>query len=314
MLSFIATGTSYTTHSEPMVPFYIFYSMFGFQRTADQIWQFGDQRGRGFLMGATSGRTTLNGEGLQHQDGQSHTMASLHPNCQPYDPAFAFEIAVIIQEGLHRILEKEEDIFYYISICNESYVMEAMPKGAEQGILDGLYLFRKSAKKKAKAKAQIFGSGSILNCALEAQEILADQFGVAADVWSATSYPLLRRDAMACERWNMLHPTEEERVPKVTQILDGVKGPFIAASDYVTNLPNQITRWVPGGISVLGTDGFGRSDTRPSLRRHFEVDAVCITIAVLKQLADDGQLEQSVVADAITSLGLDPEKPDPATA
>jgi pyruvate dehydrogenase E1 component len=314
MASMIAAATSYATLSEPMVPVYIFYSMFGFQRTGDQAWQLGDQRGRGFMIGATSGRTTLNGEGLQHQDGHSHLLAATHPTCMAYDPAFAYEIAIIMQDGLKRILEDEEDGYYYITVCNENYVMPPMPKGVEQGILDGIYPYKKSSLKKPKHRATLFGSGSIMNGVLEAQEILAKSYGVAADVWSATSYCQLRRQAMACERWNMLHPQKEAQVPKVAQLLAKVKGPVVAASDYMTDVPNQIGPWVPGGLFILGTDGFGRSDTRTSLRRHFEVDAQCITIAVLKQLADRGEIEAKVVSCAIKDLGVDPEKPNPATA
>jgi len=311
--SFMAAGTAHATHTQPMIPFYIFYSMFGFQRTADQFWAMADQRGRGFLIGATSGRTTLNGEGLQHQDGHSHLMATTNPRVQSYDPAFAYELAVIIQEGLHRMYRNEEDIFYYVTVQNEAYPMPAMPPGVRQGIVDGLYRFRPATDTKGH-KAQILGSGSILNYALRAQEILAEQFGVSADVWSATSYAQLRRNALACERWNLLHPGEKPRVPLVTQKLEGASGPFVAVSDYMKMVPDQIGRWVPGGLYSLGTDGLGRSDTRHALRRHFEIDTECIILAVLGRLVADGTLKKAVLSKAIKTLGVDPEKLDPATA
>jgi pyruvate dehydrogenase E1 component len=321
MASFTAAGTSYATHGEPMIPFYIFYSMFGFQRTGDQVWAFGDARGRGFLLGATAGRTTLNGEGLQHEDGHSHLLFSVVPNVQAYDPAFAYEIAVIIRAGLERMFEKGEDIFYYLTLQNEPYPMPPMPEGAERGILDGLYLLRKAAegeaterRKQAGRYVRLFGSGSILMQVLKAQEVLAARYDVAADVYSATSYLQLRREALAAERWNMLHPEAEPRVPRVTQILAGSDAPVVAATDYMKAIPDQIARWVPGGLTPLGTDGFGRSDTREALRRHFEVDPPAVTVAALAALARRGKAKPAEVAQAIRDLGVDPDKVDPAVA
>ncbi len=318
MASFTAAGTAHMSHGVDMIPFFIFYSMFGFQRIGDLIWAFGDLRGRGFLLGATSGRTTLNGEGLQHQDGHSHVLASTIPNLLTYDPSFAYEIAVIIQNGLERMYFNREDIFYYITLGNENYPMAPMPKGVEEGILKGLYKFKKAPRKsgsgKTMLKAHIFGSGSILREALRAQEILAEKYNVAADVWSATSYKELRRDALAVERWNLLHPTQKPRVPYVTRLLEKEEGPVVAATDYMKIVPEQVTRWVPGGIFPLGTDGFGRSDTREALRRFFEVDAECITVAVLYQLAQRGEIKPERVKKAIDELGIDPGKVDPVVA
>lgn len=318
MASFTAAGTSYASHGIDMIPFFIFYSMFGFQRVGDLIWAFGDLRGRGFLLGATSGRTTLNGEGLQHQDGHSHLLASTIPNLCTYDPAFAYEIAVIVQDGIKRMYEDREDIFYYITLGNENYSMAKMAEGAQQGILRGLYKFSEQSpdgkRKKGSEiwpKAHIFGSGSILLEALRAQKILAEKYQVSADVWSATSYKELRRDALAAERWNMLHPTKKPRKPYVSALLENEEAPFVAATDYMKMVPDQISRWVPGGLFSLGTDGFGRSDSRESLRRFFEVDAEAITIAVLYQLAKRGAISSRVVQTAIKELGVDPEKPDP---
>jgi pyruvate dehydrogenase E1 component len=315
MASFTAAGTSYATHGIDMIPFFIFYSMFGFQRIGDLIWAFGDLRGRGFLLGATSGRTTLNGEGLQHEDGHSHVLASTIPNLLTYDPTFAYEVAVIVQDGMRRMYKEREDIFYYITLGNENYQMAAMPKGVVEGILKGLYKFSKGPAKgkngKQLPKAHIFGSGSILNEAIRAQKILAESFDVSADVWSATSYKELRRDALAVERWNMLHPTEKQQKPYVAQILEKEEGPFVAASDYIKLVPDMISRWVPGGLYCLGTDGFGRSETREALRRFFEVDAECIAIAVLHQLAQRDVIKPAVVKKAIKDLGVDAEKADP---
>lgn len=318
MASFTAAGTSYVSHGVDMIPFFIFYSMFGFQRIGDLIWAFGDLRGRGFLLGATSGRTTLNGEGLQHQDGHSHVLASTVPNLCTYDPTFAYEIAIILQHGMKRMYEDREDIFFYITLGNENYPMAAMPEGVHEGILKGLYKFSElprdnKAGKKTWPKAHIFGSGSILREALRAQKILAEKYEVSADVWSATSYKELRRDALAVERWNMLHPTEKPRKPYITTLLEKEEGPFVAATDYMKMVPDQVSRWVPGGLFSLGTDGFGRSDTRESLRRFFEVDAEAITIAVLYQLAQQGTIQRTLVQKAIKQLGVDPEKPDPIT-
>ena len=309
MGSFTAAGTSFSTHGEPMVPFYIFYSMFGFQRIGDLAWAFGDARGRGFLMGATAGRTTLNGEGLQHEDGHSHVLFSNVPNARCYDPAFAFEIAAIVEDGLRRMLAENEDALYYVTLQNENYAMPPMPEGVKAGILAGLYPFRR-AEKKLKHHVQLFGSGSIMMQVLAASEKLAS-FGVSCDVWGAPSYQLLRNDALACERWNRLHPEATPRVPHVTKALARTQGPFIAASDWVKAWPDMISRWVPGRYVVLGTDGYGMSDTRPDLRRHFEVDAESIVIAALDALRLEGRMAGGDVSRAIKALGYDADKRDP---
>ena len=314
--SFNAAGTSYANYGIDTIPFFIFYSMFGFQRIGDLIWAFGDQRGRGFLIGATSGRTTLLGEGLQHQDGHSHVLASTVPNCISYDPTWAYEIAIIIQDGLRRMYSDREDVFYYLTVGNENYAMAKMPKGAEEGIIKGLYKFSETAKskkgpKKQRPRAHVFGSGTILREALKAQKVLSDKYGVSTDVWSATSYNQLRRDALGIDRWNMLHPDKTPKKSYVQEILEKEEGPFIAASDFMKSVPDQISRWVPGGLFSLGTDGFGRSDTRKALRHFFEVDAECITIAVLYQLALRGEIKKEVVKKAMKDLGVDPEKVDP---
>src|SRR4051794_1484515 len=309
MASFTAAGTSYATHGQPMVPFYIFYSMFGFQRTMDQIWAFGDARGRGFLMGATAGRTTLNGEGLQHQDGHSHMLATAIPSIRAYDPAFAFETAVIVRDGIRRMLIENEDIFYYLTLYNENYPMPPMPEGAEEGILRGIYLFRKGDES-LRRRVTLLGSGPILLQALRAQELLHEKYDVAADVYSVTSYQQLRNDALEVERWNRLHPTERPRVPYVAQVLGG-KTPIVAASDYLKSVADQVSRWVPGPFIPLGTDGFGRSDTRASLRRHFEIDAENITVASLQGLQLNEQFGGADVAKAIADLGISPDRPEP---
>ncbi|RMF62181.1 MAG: pyruvate dehydrogenase (acetyl-transferring), homodimeric type [Calditrichaeota bacterium] len=318
MASFTAAGTAYASHGVDMIPFFIFYSMFGFQRIGDLIWAFGDLRGRGFLLGATSGRTTLNGEGLQHEDGHSHVLASTVPNLLTYDPTFAYEIAVIVQDGLRRMYQNREDIFYYITLGNENYPMAPMPKGVEEGILKGLYKFSRGPGKtkngKAMPRAHIFGSGSILREALRAQTILAEKFGVSADVWSATSYKQLRQDALATERWNLLHPAERPRKAYIQRLLEKETGPFVAASDYLKLVPDQVSRWVPGGLYSLGTDGYGRSDSREALRRFFEVDAECIALAVLYRLAQRGEIKAQEVARAIDVLGIDPNKVDPVVS
>jgi len=309
MASFIAAGTSYANFGRHMVPFYIYYSMFGFQRIGDLMWLAGDIRARGFLLGATSGRTTLNGEGLQHQDGHSLILSSSIPTLLTYDPAFSYEIAVIIADGMKRMFAEGEDIFYYLTLYNENYTMPPMPDGVEEGILKGLYKFKPGPE--APLKAQIFGSGPILREALRAQEILANGYGVSADVWSATSYKLLRNDALRCARWNMLHPDEPPRRSYLEQTLEKEKGVFVAVSDNMKIVQDQIAPWVPGGLTTLGTDGFGRSDTRQRLRRFFEVDAECIAIATLHALSRKGQLEPGIVRDAIKKLGVDPEKAYP---
>jgi pyruvate dehydrogenase E1 component len=308
--TFTAAGTSYATHSEPMIPFYIFYSMFGYQRTGDQLWAFGDQRGRGFLVGGTAGRTTLSGEGLQHQDGHSHLLASTHPTVRCYHAAWAYELAVIIQEGMERMFKNCEDTYYYLTIQNENYAMPAMPKGVEEGIIKGIYLFRAAAKK-TKFHVQLFGSSAILREVLRAQEILLDQFGVSADVWSVTSYQLLRKDALEAERWNMWHPKDPPKIPYLQKIFKGISGPFIAASDSIKAESDQVSRWIPGTLYSLGTDGFGRSDTREQLRRFFEVDAETIAVAALYRLSKEKEFPLKKVQDAILKLGLDPEKPNP---
>jgi pyruvate dehydrogenase E1 component len=311
MASFTAAGTAYATHGHDMIPFFIFYSMFGFQRVGDQAWAFGDLRGRGFLLGATSGRTTLNGEGLQHEDGHSHVLASTVPNLVTYDPAFHFELALIIQDGLHRMFHERQDIFYYITLCNENYAMPAMPEGIAEGVLRGLYRFRAGTGAGAWPRAQIFGSGSMMNAALRAQELLAEEYEVNADVWSATSYKKLRYDAMEAERWNLLHPDQPARLPYVTEALAGAEGPVVAVTDYMKIVPDQISRWVPNDFHALGTDGFGRSDTREALRRFFEVDAETIVITVLHRLAKAGTVPTKLPALAIKRFGIDPEKANP---
>ena len=310
MASFLAAGTSYATHGRYMMPFYIYYSMFGFQRIGDLMWLAGDMRARGFLLGATSGRTTLNGEGLQHQDGHSLILSSTIPTLATYDPAFTYELAVIIADGMRRMYVDEENLFYYLTLYNENYEMPPMPEGAAEGILKGLYKFKAGSEKHA-LKAQIFGSGPIIREALRAQEILAERFGVSADVWSATSYKLMRNDALATRRWNMLHPTDAPKKSYVESVLEKEQGVFVAVSDNIKIVPDQIAPWVPGGLTTLGTDGFGRSDTRQALRRFFEVDAEAVAVATLHALAEKGQMEPGVVAKAAKELGLDPEKAYP---
>ena len=313
MASFTAAGTSYATHGEHMLPFYIFYSMFGFQRTMDQIWAFGDARGRGFLMGATAGRTTLNGEGLQHEDGHSHLLATAIPNILAYDPAFAYETAHIVEDGLRRMLEANEDVFYYITLYNENYPMPALPDGAADGMLRGMYLFRKGDEGRRR-RVTLFGSGSIMQQVLRAQKLLQERFDVAADVWSVTSYQLLRNDALETDRWNRLHPDVAPRRPYVAEALRGVAGPIVAATDYLKAIPDQIGRWLPEPYVTLGTDGFGRSDTREALRRHFEVDAEHVAVASLHALAQTEMGSAGEVASAIADFGIDPERIDPRLA
>ncbi|MBI4618414.1 MAG: pyruvate dehydrogenase (acetyl-transferring), homodimeric type, partial [Planctomycetes bacterium] len=308
--SFTAAGTSYATHGQPMIPFYVFYSMFGFQRTGDLLWAFGDARGRGFLLGATAGRTTLNGEGLQHQDGQSHLLASAIPNVRCYEPAFAYELAILLHDGLERMYARDEDVFYYITLQNENYAHPPIPEESSEGIVRGLYRFRPAAASEGP-RVQLLGSGSILLEALRAQGILAEKYGVAADVWSATSWQMLRRDALAAERWNLLHPDRPPRKPYVTEVLENAPGPVVAATDWMKALPDGIAKWVPGGLHSLGTDGYGRSDSRAALRRHFEIDAESIALAALHELSRRGEFLAERVARARDELGLDPEKPDP---
>jgi pyruvate dehydrogenase E1 component len=311
MGSFIAAGSAYATHGINTIPFFIYYSMFGFQRISDFIWAAADMRCRGFMLGGTAGRTTLAGEGLQHQDGNSHILALPMPNVLAYDPAFAFEISVIIQDGIRRMYKEGESVFYYITVMNEAYAMPAMPAGVEDGILKGMYKFRASENKKPKLRAQLLGSGAILREALKAQEILEEKYGVSADVWSVTSYKSLYTDGIDTDRWNLLHPSEKARLPYITQCLSGSEGVLIAASDYLKALPNLVSRWTPRRLAVLGTDGFGRSEGREALRDFFEVDARFITLATLSELLREGKIEASVIEKAIKDLNINPDKPNP---
>ena len=310
MSSFIAAGTSYASHGVPMIPFYAYYSMFGPQRVGDLFWLAGDIRAKGFLLGATSGRTSLNGEGLQHQDGHSLLHASTIPTCLPYDPAFGFELAVIIADGMRRMFVENEDIFYYLALYNENHPMPPMPAGVEDGIVKGLYKF-KAGYDGAKIKAHIFGSGAIMQSALKAQVILAEKYGVSADVWSATSYKLLRSDAIRAQRWNILHPTLPPKKSYVENLLAKEQGAFVAVSDNIRTVSDQIAPWVPGGLFTLGTDGFGRSDTRGRLRRFFGVDVESTVIGTLYALAEKKLVDRKVVAQAIKDLGVDPEMIQP---
>ena len=310
MASWIAAGTAYSHSNEPMLPFYIFYSMFGFQRVADLIWNAADSQARGFLLGATAGRTTLSGEGLQHEDGQSHIYAATIPTCRAYDPAFGYEVAVIIEDGVRAMMSDGETAFYYITLYNENYPQPAMPVGAEEGIRRGLYLLSESKDKKAP-RVQLVGSGSILRQVQAAAARLEADFGVAADVWSATSFAELRKDGLACDRWNLLHPTEAPRTPWVTQQLSSRQGPVVAATDFTRSYPDLVRNWVPGRFTVLGTDGFGRSDTRVALRDFFEVDERYITLAALQSLVADGSLPRETLDGLIEKLGIDADKPSP---
>jgi len=309
MASFTAASTAYAIQGQPMVPFYIFYSMFGFQRVGDMVWAAADAMGRGFLLGATAGRTTLAGEGLQHDDGHSHVLASTVPAVRAYDVAYAYELATIIQDGMRRMFVEDENLLYYITLQNENYTMPAMPEGAKEGILRGMYRLRRAEQRQAH-HVQLFGSGSILNEVVRAQELL-QRYGVSADVWSVTSYQGLRNDALACERHNRLSPTEPPRVPYVVDALRDVTGPFIAATDYMKIVPEQIARWIPGQLVPLGTDGFGISDQRSALRRHFEVDAEFVAVAALDALRHEGRVDAALVARAIEELGIRADKVDP---
>ncbi|MEO6824589.1 MAG: pyruvate dehydrogenase (acetyl-transferring), homodimeric type [Nitrosospira sp.] len=313
--SWMAAATAYSTHNIQMIPFYIFYSMFGFQRVGDLAWAAGDMRCRGFLLGGTAGRTTLNGEGLQHEDGHSHLAASTIPNCVSYDPTFAYELAVIIQDGLRRMYEAQEDVYYYITVMNENYPHPEMPADAERGILKGMYLFRESRTEVANSglRVQLLGSGTILREVIAAAEILEREYGIAADIWSVTSFNELRREALDITRWNMLHPVEPAKLSYVGMCLQGREGPVVAATDYMRIFADQIREFVPGRYKVLGTDGFGRSDTREKLRRFFEVDRYYVAIAALKMLAEEGRISSEKVARAITEFGIDPDKPNPVT-
>ncbi len=314
MSSWIAAATSYSTNNRVMIPFYVYYSMFGFQRFGDLAWAAGDMRARGFIMGGTAGRTTLNGEGLQHEDGHSHIFASTIPNCIPYDPTFAHEVAVIMHDGLKRMVEKQEDVFYYITIMNENYAQPGLKPGQEEGILKGLYLLQQGGNG-TKHRVQLMGSGTILREVIAAADLLQNDWGIAADVWSAPSFTLLARDGQDAERWNLLHPTDEPRVAHVTKMMQGTSGPIVASSDYMRTFAEQIRAHMPKGrtYKVLGTDGFGRSDTRAKLREFFEVNRYYVTVAALKSLAEEGSLSASVVAQAIAKYGIDPNKPNPVT-
>ncbi len=312
MASFTAAATSYATLAHPMIPFYIFYSMFGFQRTGDQIWAAGDARARGFLLGATAGRTTLAGEGLQHDDGHSHVLASTVPNVRAYDPAFAYELAAIVRDGIERMYGAGEDVFYYVTLYNENYPQAPKPAGVDEGLLRGIYRFAAAPKSKKGAKVvRLVGSGAILQQAITAQALLSEKFGVAAEVYSAPSFGLLRRDGLSAERWNRLHPAGTPRVPYVTKVLGSAGGPVIAVSDWMAAVPQGIAPWVPASFVALGTDGFGRSDTRESLRAYFEIDAASIAAAAMSALARDGAITGAAAAKAITELGVDPEKANP---
>ncbi|HSG88608.1 MAG TPA: pyruvate dehydrogenase (acetyl-transferring), homodimeric type, partial [Pseudomonadales bacterium] len=314
MSAWIAAATSYSTNDYPLIPFYIFYSMFGFQRVGDLAWAAGDIQARGFLLGGTAGRTTLNGEGLQHQDGHSHLVAATVPNCIAYDPTYGYELAVIIQDGLRRMFAEQEDIYYYITVMNENYGHPAMPKDCEDGILRGMYRLESDSKprKKNPKAVQLLGSGTILLEVRAAAEILRADYGVAVDVWSVTSFNELRRDGLEADRWNLLHPEETPRVPWVHECLAEVDAPVVAATDYMKAFADQVRNWVPQDYLVLGTDGFGRSDTREALRRFFEVDRNFVVVAALKVLADRQVIAAADVAAAIEKLGIDPDKPNPA--
>jgi pyruvate dehydrogenase E1 component len=312
MSSWIAAATSYSSSNTPVIPFYIYYSMFGLQRVGDLAWAAGDMRARGFLLGGTAGRTTLNGEGLQHEDGHSHVLAATIPNCVSYDPTFSYEVAVIVHDGLRRMYEQQEDIFFYITLMNENYEHPAMPEGVEPGILKGMYLFKEGTPADKKAlRVQLLGSGTILREVIAAADLLAGDFGVAADIWSVPSFTELRRDGLDAERWNLLHPTEKPRMSYVEACLADRPGPVIAATDYIKAFADQIRPFVPGRYRVLGTDGFGRSDYRKKLRRFFEVDRYFVTVAALKSLSDQGAVPALMVAEALRKYGIDPEKPNP---
>ncbi|MCY2980206.1 MAG: pyruvate dehydrogenase (acetyl-transferring), homodimeric type [Planctomycetota bacterium] len=314
MSSFNAAGTAYSAHGINMIPFYIYYSMFGFQRVGDSIWAAADMRAKGFLIGGTAGRTTLNGEGLQHQDGHSHLNAMAFPTVRAYDPAWAYETAVVVLDGMRRLYQENETAIYYITVHNEDYEMPSMPEGVEEGIIQGIYKFASKEVPGAKARVQLFGSGSILRSVLEAQQILAEKYNVASDAWSVTSYTQLRRDAQTCERWNMLHPDQPARKSYIETVLADVKGPIISASDNMRAVGEQLLPYMTTDYYVLGTDGMGRSETRTALRRHFEVDAASVTIAALYRLSKQGAISGSVVAQAIQDLGYDAEKPNPLFA
>ncbi len=312
MSSWIAAATSYSTNNLPMIPFYIYYSMFGLQRVGDLAWLAGDMRARGFLLGGTAGRTTLNGEGLQHEDGHSHILASTIPNCVSYDPTFAYEVVVIIREGIRRMFQEQEDVYYYVTLMNENYPHPGMPAGAEEGILKGVYLLQEGAKGKGP-RVQLMGSGTILREVMAAADLLRDDFKVNADIWSATSFNELRRDGMSAERWSLLHPSKPRRKSHLETALEGHAGPVVAATDYMRSFADQVRSQIPRRYVVLGTDGFGRSDYRVKLRKFFEVNRYYVAVAALKALADDGEIKPEVVDQAIKKYGLDTERPDPWT-
>jgi pyruvate dehydrogenase E1 component len=311
MCSWIAAATAYSNHGVSMIPFFIYYSMFGFQRVGDFIWAAGDSQARGFLVGGTAGRTTLAGEGLQHQDGHSQLVATTVPNCVAYDPAYAYELAVIVQDGLRRMYQEQESVFYYITVMNENYAHPAMPAGAAQGILSGMYLLQTGGR--GKVRVTLFGAGTILREVLAAAELLEKSYGVPADVYSVTSFSELRRNALAIERWNMLHPAEPRKKTYIEEVLADREGPFIAATDYMKTVADQIRQWVPGEYTALGTDGFGRSDSRAELRRFFEVDRHYVVVAALKALADEGKIDKQTVTQAMQAFSIDPEKSNPVT-
>jgi pyruvate dehydrogenase E1 component len=313
MSSFIAAGCAHATHGINTIPFFVYYSMFGMQRIGDLVWAAGDMRSRGFMIGGTAGRTTLNGEGLQHQDGNSHLLAYPVPNLKAYDPAFAFELAAIIKDGIRRMYVEQEDVFYYITAENEPYPMPAQPEGSEEGILRGMYRFRPSGNDSAELRAHLFGSGAILNQALRAQEILGERFTVAADVWSITSFKELYMDGTDCDRFNRLHPDDARRASWIQQCLGETDGVYVIASDYVKALPHSVCKWFPKAPVALGTDGYGRSESRAALRRFFEVDAEHIVVATLNSLAAEGKIDREVVDAAIAEFGIDPEAPNPVT-
>ena len=312
MSSWIAAATSYSSNNLPMIPFFIYYSMFGFQRFGDLAWAAGDLRARGFLLGGTAGRTTLNGEGLQHEDGHSHILASTIPNCVAYDPTFAYEVVVIIRDGLRRMLQEQEDVYYYLTLMNENYQHPAMPEGAEEGIVKGMYLFQDGGKSK-KPRVQLFGSGTILREVIAAADLLKDDFGIVSDIWSVTSFNELRREGLSAERWSLLHPTQPPRKSYVETCLAGHAGPVVASTDYMRAFADQVRAYIPRRYITLGTDGFGRSDYRVKLRRFFEVNRYYVAVAALKALADEGQIKAEQVAQAIQHYGLDTERPDPWT-
>jgi pyruvate dehydrogenase E1 component len=315
--SWIAAATSYSSNNRIMIPFYIYYSMFGFQRIGDLAWAAGDMQARGFLLGATSGRTTLNGEGLQHEDGHSHVLSSTIPNCVSYDPTYAHELAVIIQHGLERMVERQENVFYYLTVMNENYAHPGLKPGDEEGIIKGMYLLKAAGEGKPdRPRVQLLGCGVILREVIAAGELLQAEWGVDADIWSVPSFTELRRDGLDCERWNLLHPDEPAKVPYVTQQFDKSQGPLVASSDYMKIFSDQIRPFVPKGRTyvTLGTDGYGRSDFRAKLREHFEVNRHFVVLAALKALAEEGAVAKTAVAEAIKRYGLDPEKANPAYA